>query len=702
MAKATGKKVTDTRVKPINSFKFRQIITILPIVSALLIVLTVTTVIRSQNLIMERANNEMTATLETNVNLISDKLDTIKAQCNTLAQLVGGTYSTSNIDQYKDAMTRLVKSNEMVLGSGLWFEPNAVDPNEYYYGPYWYKNVVDGAWDKGELIECWDYSNAEYDYFAQEYYTNTFNMTSAEITDPYYDETSGLVMATCSAPIKSASGQFLGCVTVDVMLASVQNTLANIHPAGTGSIWLIDTAGNYVYHPAFENAAAEGLNISSSTEMGKYVDEIMKSDSGNGDFNYDGKRLLYWSTIPEQGWKMGLTISKDDVVSGINKMIFIAVAVLVFAIVACSAVIVLQADRMKRAINIVSHSLNSLSKGEFNLITEDTERQDEFGFMIRDTNQVIETLTHTINKIKKSAVTVGRSSAELSEMSEQISRTVDDVSTAVNEIATGATQQADEIQTASENAGKISAAVVNVSGATENISSSAKSMEETSKTSAESLKNLKSASEATSEKIDKIADTINATKDAVNNIGEKVEGITSIATQTNLLSLNASIEAARAGEAGRGFAVVAEEIGKLAEDSAKMAEEIKNEMSALLVQSNAAVSAMSDVKESNTETQTALGESIDSINAMLNDIDATTKGIRLISTGVEAVDSSKDVVVDAMSSLSAISEENAASCEETGASMEEINATVNNLADSAKGLKMVAEELNNEMAFFKI
>ena len=192
-------------------------------------------------------------------------------------------------------------------------------------------------------------------------------------------------------------------------------------------------------------------------------------------------------------------------------------------------------------------------------------------------------------------------------------------------------------------------------------------------------------------KIDGISQTIQATQDAVSTINEKVEGISSIATQTNLLSLNASIEAARAGEAGKGFAVVAEE----------MADDIRKEMDELLEQSKAAVLAAEQVRQGNTDQQLALSKTLEAVNGMLGDISSTVDGVGLISQGADTCETSKDAVVDIMSALSAISEENAASSEQTGASMQELSATVTTLAGSADNLKNIAEKLHKEVDFFK-
>jgi len=161
----------------------------------------------------------------------------------------------------------------------------------------------DGSWT-GQILMVWDYSNAEYDYFNQEYYLNAKNQTdnSAVITDPYYDPSSGLMMASCSAPIKDANGTYLGCVTIDLQLTSICNELAETKVGETGTVWLIDNANTFVYHPAVETASQDGMTIDDATEMGDNIQAIKTNETGVGSFTFEGKvRNLYWSTVEGQG-----------------------------------------------------------------------------------------------------------------------------------------------------------------------------------------------------------------------------------------------------------------------------------------------------------------------------------------------------------------------------------------------------------------
>jgi methyl-accepting chemotaxis protein len=461
--------------------------------------------------------------------------------------------------------------------------------------------------------------------------------------------------------------------------------------------YIVDRDGTLAAHAQFEISAEDEPIVMSGAEF-----VVATEGSGMTEANYSGA-LTYtaWVKEPVSGYAVTVSRTDADIMAAARRAATMVVFIGVILVIIAAVISFLMAKSFTDPVIAVDKSLSALADGRFKTVDKFDQRKDEFGAISVATNTVISKLDQIVSYIKSSAKDLGASSEELSDMANQISQTAEDVSNAVQEIASGATQQADEIQDATENVGHIGEAVNGVKQSTEHLSDLADKMKQASEVSSKSLASLQTSSSEMTGKIDDISTTIQSTQNAVNNISEKVEGITSIATQTNLLSLNASIEAARAGEAGKGFAVVAEEIGKLAEDSKAMADDIRKEMDVLLEQSKAAVVAAEDVKQGNNDQQIALGETLEAVNGMISDIDSTVGGVQDISQGAETCDNSKNAVVDTMSALSAISEENAASSEETGASMEELSATVTTLAGAANNLKEIAEKLNEEMKFFK-
>ena len=227
-------------------------------------------------------------------------------------------------------------------------------------------------------------------------------------------------------------------------------------------------------------------------------------------------------------------------------------------------------------------------------------------------------------------------------------------------------------------------------------------MKNASDESTKIIRQLSDSNDRTTEAIAKISRQIHTTNDSVQMIREAVELITSIASQTSLLSLNASIEAARAGEHGKGFAVVASEIQKLAEQSNESAEKIKQIIEELLRDSEATVEIMGEVEVIIEEQQKKLEETKEQFVHVTRGVDNSREEMEMIQSRTEVCDTSREKVIDVIANLSAISQENAASTQETTASMSELNETIRILAEAAGNLRKLSDDLDEEMKFFKL
>ena len=668
---------------------------ILPVIIISMVVLMIISATTSSSLLMEQIDERMNAELSGNENSIVGAFNQEKAKAAGIASSVAATYKGTSISEYEEVLCNVMETDSMAYGSGLWFEPNVFDASQKYVGPYAY---LEGS----DAVITYDYSNADYDYFAQDYYTLAKASTVPIVTDPFYDETSGIMMASVSAPILE-DGKFIGCVSIDLGLEDIQEVVESVKVGKEGSALLLSSDGTFISGVDDSKiSSGEKITQESESSFASAGQTIMSSSSGEVEYNRDGvKYKANFMTIPDLNWKFIIQIPKSELQEPVIELVIKLIIVVVIAVIIAIIIIVKGMQSVTKPIAVINDTLSKLADGRFTTVDKYTDRQDEIGQMINNSNSVMEKLRKIVGDIKEATMTVGTQSQALADTANQISQTADDVSSAVQDIAKGATEQANAIEGANTNVGDMAEAIQNVAENAVNLATTAANMEDGSMKSSDALKKLTDDLDSMERSIADISETMKKTNSAVEIVNEKVEGITSIASQTNLLALNASIEAARAGEAGKGFAVVAEEIGKLASDSAITANEIKEEMNNLLHSASDAIEKTNEITEVKNQVTERLQDTVKTIQELINDVSSTVDGVNNISGLSQESAASKVLIADSMQSLSAISEENAASTEETSASMQELNATVNVLAGSAGSLSDIAKQLEESIAFFK-
>ncbi|MDE7476829.1 MAG: methyl-accepting chemotaxis protein [Lachnospiraceae bacterium] len=386
-----------------------------------------------------------------------------------------------------------------------------------------------------------------------------------------------------------------------------------------------------------------------------------------------------------------------------SKVALVITAVVVVLIIAVLIVVIL-ALKIVRAVIKAQEAVENLSQGNLAYTVDDVilRRKDEIGDMGRGVKECIASIREIVHKIQDYSQGVLASGDNLEAMATRSSGSANDITRAVDDISQGAVSQAEDIDGATMRVNEMGEIIENIVSSIASLAETSADMQESGKDADRIIMELSDSNDKTVEAIQSVAATVEATDDSVRKISDAVELITSVAEQTNLLSLNASIEAARAGEAGKGFAVVASEIQKLSEESNNSAQRITAIIMGLAEDSRNSMDMMEKVKKILQEQQEKLELTKQRFEQVTNGIISSREDTVSVNSQAKECDRSRERVVGIIQNLSAISQQNAASSQETTSTMQELNETINSLATSAEELKQLAVSLDESTHFFKL
>ena len=402
------------------SLKTKMLLCILPVMAAAMILLTYIAAQELSTNMQEINTNSMFSQVQASSNAVDSKLQIIRTTAVNISDMVSTSYKFVDMASYGGTLTKIINNNDSILGAGLWFEPNTFDPEEKYVGPYWYK-------DGGNIVETWDYSNAEYDYFNQEYYTNAKALANGQaiITDPYYDPTSGLVMSSCSAPIYD-NGKFVGCVTVDMELSNVQALVSSIKVGTTGRAMLLDSTG--VYINTDDPAKVEnGVNVADDenadlASIGSMIVANASETPGMAAFMENGTRIIVaYTIVPEVNWKMIIRMDITELEAPVQKATTVLVTIMIISLIIGAAIILVFVMSISKSINSVKQFAGVLASGDFTVDKIVNKRGDELGAMSESLNNMFESNKDVISKISDGSIKVSETSNGLASMANELS-----------------------------------------------------------------------------------------------------------------------------------------------------------------------------------------------------------------------------------------------------------------------------------------
>ena len=488
---------------------------------------------------------------------------------------------------------------------------------------------------------------ADYDQTTRAWFKAGRNASTFDVSAPYMDMVSNSMVSAVSRKAMR-NGEFIGVIAIDMSLSKLSDMVSRIQLTRRGQTFLLDKEGNYITN-----------NDSSKIGQANFFKECPQFEKYRSQFSTDsvfvninaggGMYFAARNISAESGWTLVTAGPASEIFESVWHNL-ILVCIFAFIAVAASLFIALFISHMIiKPIVTVDKTINGIASGNADLTHRiSVTNHDEVGSMVKGFNLFVEKLQGIISQIKNSKANLTNVESDLQDNIHNTASAITEILENINSVSSQVDSQADAVsQTSaavaeiSENINSLERMIENqsdgvsqASAAVEEMIGNITSVNQSVEKMAESFDTLSKNASIGVERQKHVAAAINQVAEQSKTLQEANKAIASVASQTNLLAMNAAIEAAHAGEAGRGFSVVSDEIRKLSENSSEQSKKIGAELKKIEATIEAVVSASQ-----------SSSKSFDEVSTM---IDSTDELVRQIKAAMEEQQEGSHQIVDVL------------------------------------------------------